>query len=246
MIRIARKVHRVTGYVVFIQVILWILGGVVFSLVPFESLVKGGAVTSPPVAPAFPANWVNASRDSLSGLGNVSSLRSHNSSQGVLLEVLSENQTHWLRLADGKPIETPSATGITRYAATIYTGSGKHLATRRLEEPDSTVLGLVKELYGRKDVWQVSYDDGAGTRLYFDGPTGRYLTVRNDYWVLFDALWRLHIMDYSEGENFNNWFLRLFSVLAILFALSGAVLTVNALLRLIRRSSRASSPAGKV
>ena len=70
--------------------------------------------------------------------------------------------------------------------------------------------------------------------MYFDGPTGRYLTVRNDYWVVFDALWRLHIMDYSEGEDFNNWFLRLFSLLAIVFALSGAVLSISALRRAIR------------
>jgi len=233
MIRTARKIHRVTGYLVFIQVILWIAGGVVFSLVPFDSLVKGGAVTLPPAHPPFPANWLSAAGDSLADLGNITAIRSHNSSQGVLLEAQSNDETRWLRLLDGRPMAEPSAAGITRYAATIYTGSGEHQATRRLDEPDSMVLGLVKELYGRKDVWQVSYADGAGTRLYFDGPTGRYLTVRNDYWVLFDALWRLHIMDYSEGENFNNWFLRVFSVLAIVFALSGAVLTVNALRRAV-------------
>lgn len=234
MIRTARKIHRVTGYLVFIQVILWIAGGVVFSLVPFDSLVKGGAVTSPPANPVFPTNWMTANDGYLSGLGNISALRSHNSSQGLLLEVQGETETHWLRLADGSPIETPSAAGITDYAATIYNGPGEHLATLRLQEPGATVLGLVKELYGRTDVWQVSYADSAGTRLYFDGPTGRYLTVRNDYWVLFDALWRLHIMDYSEGENFNNWLLRLFSVLAIVFALSGAVLIISALRRAIR------------
>ena len=235
MIRTARKIHRVTGYLVFIQVILWIAGGVVFSLVPFDSLVKGGAVTVPPANPPFPANWMAVAGDTLAALGNITAIRSHNSSQGVLLEAQGDETTHWLRLADGSPVEAPSAAGIAQYAATIYTGPGEQLATRRLDEPNSTVLGLVKELYGRKDVWQVSYADSAGTRLYFDGPTGRYLTVRNDYWVVFDALWRLHIMDYSEGENFNNWFLRLFSVLTIVFALSGAVLTINALNRAVRR-----------
>ena len=41
-------------------------------------------------------------------------------------------------------------------------------------------------------------------------------------------------MDYGQGENFNNWFLRLFSLLAIVFALSGVVLIINALRRTIR------------
>ena len=132
-------------------------------------------------------------------------------------------------------MEDPTPESVTEFAATIYTGPGTHLSTRRLDQPDSTVLGLVDELYGREDIWQVNYDDSAGTRLYFDGPSGRYLTVRNDYWVVFDAFWRLHIMDYSEGENFNNWLLRLFSVIAAVFALSGAVLIFNALKRAVSR-----------
>ena len=235
MIRTARKIHRFTGYLVFIQVVLWIAGGLVFSLIPFDTLVKGGAVISPPDTPSFPADWMETAGEPLASLGSVTALRSHNSSQGILLEAQVGDETHWLRLADGSRVETPSAETVTAYADQIYSGPGEHLATRYLQELDSSVFGLVKELYGRKDVWQVRYDDGASTRLYFDGQTGRYLTVRNDYWVLFDAMWRLHIMDYSQGENFNNWFLRLFSVLAIVFALSGVVLIINALRRVARR-----------
>ena len=235
MIRTARKIHRVTGYLVFIQVILWIAGGVVFSIVPFDSLVKGGAVTQVSAAPSFPGNWLEQTANGLASMGSIHHIQSHNSSQGVLLEVSSEASTQWLRLADGRPMEDPTPESVTEFAATIYTGPGTHLSTRRLDQPDSTVLGLVDELYGREDIWQVNYDDSAGTRLYFDGPSGRYLTVRNDYWVVFDAFWRLHIMDYSEGENFNNWLLRLFSVIAAVFALSGAVLIFNALKRAVSR-----------
>ena len=232
MIRTARKVHRLTGYLVFIQVILWIAGG---SIVPFDSLVKGGAVTQVSAAPSFPGNWLEQTASGLASMGSIHHIQSHNSSQGVLLEVSSEASTQWLRLADGRPMEDPTPESVTEFAATIYTGPGTHLSTRRLDQPDSTVLGLVDELYGREDIWQVNYDDSAGTRLYFDGPSGRYLTVHNDYWVVFDAFWRLHIMDYSEGENFNNWLLRLFSVIAAVFALSGAVLIFNALKRAVSR-----------
>ena len=235
MIRTARKIHRITGYLVSLQVILWIAGGVVFSLVPFDSLVKGGAVTSLPTTASFPGNWLENAGAGLTSAGNIQRVQSHNSSQGVLLEVTDDRSTQWLRLSDGRPMETPTPESITDYAATIYTGPGAHLSTRRLTRPDASVLGLVDELYGREDIWQVNYSDGAGTRLYFDGPSGRYLTVRNDYWVVFDAFWRLHIMDYGEGENFNNWLLRLFSVLAAVFALSGAVLIFYALKRAVRR-----------
>lgn len=235
MIRAARKIHRITGYLVSIQVILWIAGGLVFSLVPFDSLVKGGAVTSFPTTTTFPGNWLENAGASLTSAGDIKHIQSYNSSQGVLLEVTGNTSTQWLRLSDGRSMENPTPESITDYAATIYTGPGVHLSTRRLTHPDSSVLGLVDELYGREDIWQVNYGDSAGTRLYFDGPSGRYLTVRNDYWVVFDAFWRLHIMDYGEGENFNNWLLRVLSVLAAVFALSGTVLIVHALKRAVRR-----------
>ena len=235
MIRTDRKVHRITGYLVFIQVMLWIAGGVVFSLVPFNSLVKGGAAVDLPPNPPFPSNWQTDIRGPLAEMDSISEIKSHNSSQGLLLEVRADESIQWLRLADGQSIEPPSPDSVTAYARSIYRGNGEHRSTLRLQEPEPYVMGLVDELYGRKDVWQVSYDDSPGTRLYFDGATGRYLTVRNDYWVVFDALWRLHIMDYSEGEDFNNWFLRIFSVLAAVFALSGSVLIISALKRAARK-----------
>ena len=38
----ARKIHRWVSCIVFIQVSLWVLGGLTFAVVPFNSIVKGG------------------------------------------------------------------------------------------------------------------------------------------------------------------------------------------------------------
>ncbi len=53
-IRTARKIHRWVSYIVFAQVTLWILGGLTFAVLPFDSVVKGGAVMEPVENPAFP------------------------------------------------------------------------------------------------------------------------------------------------------------------------------------------------
>ena len=79
--------------------------------------------------------------------------------------------------------------------------------------------------------WQVDIDDWLNTRFYFDGPSGLYHTVRNDAWVVYDTFWRLHIMDYGSGENFNNPLISAFSISALLFALSGIALGTQRLLR---------------
>ena len=227
-IRTARKIHRWISYIVFAQVTLWILGGLTFAVLPFDSVVKGGAVMEPPENPAFPQGWLAKLAPHVSDLESINGITAHNSSQGLLVELLEGDDPHWIRLGDGLAATPPSAEEIESYAQRLYQGEGTASATRHISEPEYRYLGLVDELYGRTDVWQVSFDDAYDTRLYFDAPTGRYLTIRNDFWVFYDAMWRLHIMDYGSGENFNNVWLRIFTPLAMIFALSGLVLTWNA------------------
>lgn len=244
VMRTARTVHRVLSYIVFAQVTLWILGGLVFAVVPFDSVVKGGAVKAPATSPAFPDDWMEKVAPHLAVLGNLDGLSAHDSSQGLLMELQSGENRRWIRLADGTIAQRPAADSVGTYALTLYRGGGELAGVRHLADTEYRYLGLVDELYGRKDVWQASFDDGYGTRLYFDGPTGRYLTIRNDFWVFYDAMWRLHIMDYSGGEDFNNVLLRVFAPLAMLFALSGLFMTYSsARFALRRRRGRAGRRA---
>jgi len=236
-VRTARKIHRWVSYVVFAQLLLWIAGGLTFAVLPFDAVVKGGAVMAPQANPAFPEGWLEVLGSHAEQLESVHGVSAHNSSQGLLIELMGDEQARFIRLDDGKPAEPPSTEQVSSYAAELYRGDGVLASTRYIAEPEYRYLGLVDELYGRVDVWQVNFDDAYDTRLYFDAPTGRYVTVRNDFWVFYDAMWRLHIMDYGEGENFNNLLLRIFTPLALLFALSGLVLTYNAARRGLARRS---------
>jgi hypothetical protein len=44
---------------------------------------------------------------------------------------------------------------------------------------------------------------------------------------MFDFMWMLHIMDYDDRDDINNWWLVVLSFCALLFALSGAALVVH-------------------
>ena len=61
----------------------------------------------------------------------------------------------------------------------------------------------------------------------------------NGAWVWYDFFWRLHIMDYAGGEDFNGTLLRLASLTALGLVLAGAVLAVLALRRRWRISRKA-------
>jgi hypothetical protein len=51
--------HRWLGYLVALQVLAWMLGGLVFSWVPFQAWVKSGDVVKRPAQP-LPAQWLAA------------------------------------------------------------------------------------------------------------------------------------------------------------------------------------------
>ena len=56
------------------------------------------------------------------------------------------------------------------------------------------------------DVWSVGLDVGgtkiAGGLVRF--PAGEVVARRSDVWRLYDLFWRIHILDFEAGENFNH------------------------------------------
>ena len=54
--------------------------------------------------------------------------------------------------------------------------------------------------------------------------SGEITAIRSDSWRTWDFLWGTHIMDYSERENIDNLLLKIFSLLALVSAMSGIIL----------------------
>jgi len=85
-------------------------------------------------------------------------------------------------------------------------------------------------------VWRVEFDDSRSTVLYVSPDQGRVLARRNDMWRVFDFFWMLHIMDYSNRDNFNSPLLITASVIGWVLAVTGIWLVVLWLMR--RRKKR--------
>ena len=74
--------------------------------------------------------------------------------------------------------------------------------------------------------YQVRFDNWKRTNIYVHANTGLVMARRNSIWRGFDFMWMLHILDFNERENFNNWLLRILSVLGLVTIVSGYVLWV--------------------
>ncbi|MFG6447647.1 hypothetical protein ACG0Z6_05250 [Roseateles sp. BYS180W] len=231
------------GWVVAPQVLAWVLGGLLFAWMPFKAWVKAADTVQRPALNVDAALLVQqmalpheATRQELAQLGTVSAAAWVMAAEGPALKLNTAEGERWLTM-QGQWLEPPTQAAVLRRAQQVYRGSGQVLEIEQLAQVPRSLL-WVQELRHRGAVWRVQFDDKLHTRLYFDARSGEFLVARTRAWVLYDLMWRLHVMDYSEGEDFNNPLLRAAALLALGLTLTGVVLGVNALLRSLRRRRR--------
>lgn len=229
--------HRWLGYLVAVQVLAWILGGLIFAWLPFQAWVKGGEVVRKPQI-SLPVGWQLKQQDLPGDRGALLALQSVATPAGPALKLsYAEGGEVWMR-AGGERLSPPGAAEIEAFARSLYIGQGRWLGLELIETVPQR-LGLVRELGERSGpVWRARFDDRFSSRFYFDPRSGELLAVRNEAWVLYDFFWRLHVMDYQGGEDFNNGWLRAAAAAAILLVFSGLGLSGLALARAWRRSRR--------
>jgi len=237
------RIHRWLGWLVGVQLLIWVSGGVVFSLLPFKPWVKGGDSVKPPVL-VLPAGWAERVAPALQAAaqsGEVTALAAVATPQGPALRLGHRGGPSTLVPADGTDWQPPDEAALRRFGAALYQGTGRLVAVERVASV-APRLGIVAETGGRGDLWRLRFDDALATRIYLDGRSGEFVASRNEAWVWYDFFWRLHIMDYAEGEDFNGSLLRAASVAAWGMVLAGTVLAVLALRRRWRGWRKAAHP----
>jgi PepSY-associated TM region len=231
------RLHRWLAWLVGLQVLIWICGGMLFSWLPFKAWVKSGDSLRPPQL-QLPADWAAKASPVLRAAtagAEVTAVSAVTTSQGTAWRITTHGQARPLLVrVDGAAWAAPDESSVRRFAQALYKGPGALTAVSRLAQAPRR-LGLVDEVAGRRELWRVSFDDALGTRLYIDASSGEFLAMRNEAWVWYDFFWRLHIMDYEGGEDFNGMLLRVAAALALLLTLAGTVLALLALRRRMRR-----------
>ena len=224
--------HRWLGYLIALQVLAWVLGGLVFAWLPFQPWVKAADAFTKPQQP-LPAGWTTALAALPPAPGPLLAVQSVATAAGPALKLRYAQGEQWLSAAGGE-LPRADAESVGRFARSIYRGPGALASVTTLTEAPRR-LGIVRELGERRDAWVAQFDDGLRTRMYFELRSGELLTVRNEAWVVYDFFWRLHVMDYSHGEDFNNTLLRVSAIAIFGLLLTGLVLMTLALRRAWRR-----------
>lgn len=215
----ASRLHRWLALLIGIQLLLWFTSGLVMSLLPIER-VRGEHLVDREAAAPLSAQATYASPQSIIAASGtpVRALRHRMLLGRPIVEV--ETGSGAILLVDGTtgarlpPVDVRQAEAI---ALGAYRGTPSPKATVERVTTAST------EYKGRLPAWRVVLADAEDTRVYVTD-TGAIAAVRTGTWRLYDFFWGLHIMDWSEHENFNTPWLKAFAFGGLALAIAGTVL----------------------
>lgn len=216
-----QKLHKWVALVVGIQLLLWAVSGLVFTLLEPKS-VSGELRASPPPTPTLtedailtdPSAWIGAYAGR--SIHEVS-LRPFGG--GWVYRIAHDGGIELRQATDGAPLVIDAARA-RRLALDHYRGEGKLIGVNHLAEP-------TLETRGAGATWQAVFDDPAGTNLYFSADDGTMVAARTDAWRVFDFFWMLHTMDYAGRDDFNNPLVILVGSAALWIGITGVLLLLR-------------------
>lgn len=215
---IVQRIHLWTGLILGIQVLLWMLSGVFMSWFHIE-LVRGESNAVKAVAPELEAAAYASPGGVIAQADGAISLELRTFEGRPVYEVTDINGVSLFNARTGERLDPISEEVARRLAKNDYVGDAKIVKVALMAETPY-------EYRGEKPVWRVDFDDTLHTRIYVSRITGEVASRRNDIWRIFDFLWMLHIMDYDERDDINNWFLKIASAAGLMFAISGLIIVV--------------------
>lgn len=240
MLRLSLQIHKWLALIVGLQVLFWVAGGLVMSAIPI------GKVRGEHHVAEFQSSTL--ALDALLTASQAAAQAGVAPSE-VTLKTTPRGAYWLLTTPDGATHAIDAVTG--RHPAAIQAGEARLLAGIAYEGAGhkpiaATYIARAPQETGKSGaVWRVDFDDPERTALYLSPETGEVVSRRSNLWRFYDFFWRLHILDFKTGDNFNHPLLIGLAALSLPMAITGLVALVIRLKRDLRsylgRARRGSS-----
>ncbi|MGD2132491.1 MAG: PepSY domain-containing protein [Maricaulaceae bacterium] len=230
------RVHKWIALIVGLQIAIWIAGGVVMSVIPIEQ-VRGEHKIAPQVpALVFPQDAIPV-EEAAAGIGPIRSAELGDWFGRPVWRITDGNRAVFtVDARTGERLSPFGEEAARAVAAADYAGDVAIATAVLLDDPPA-------EAGADGPLWRVEFVDRDRTTIYVNPATGLVHARRSSTWRFYDFFWRLHIMDYNDGEDFNHPLLITAAGVAAIVALSGLILLVIKMRRtvLIALKSRAGA-----
>ena len=215
VLRLSTQLHKWIALIVGIQVLFWVLGGLVMTVIPIERVRSEHHVAELAAAP-LPIEGVLGFREVSAGAGVVpveaalkGTLRGP-----VWVPKPAKGDPVTVSALTGKPLTPMSADEARELAQRAYKGDGRAVSARLLPRAP-------QETGKAGPIWRVDFQDAEKTTFYLSPATAEVVSRRSDVWRFYDFFWRLHIMDLEEGENFNHPLIIAAAILTLSIVVTG-------------------------
>jgi len=218
VLRYSTQIHKWIGLVVGVQVLFWVAGGLVMTAIPIETVRSEHRLkqTSPV---ALPVEQVLPLADVVQTAGIAPARAELKNTQRGPAWVLTprDGEPVTLNATTGQPFAAMDANEVTALAKAAYRGNAS---------PQMPVLldPAPKETGRDGPIWRVDFNDTERTSFYLSPQTGEVVTRRSAVWRFYDFFWRLHILDFKNGDNFNHPLLVGLTVLTLSIVVTGFIL----------------------
>ena len=204
-----RSFHKYLSLAISIQLLLWTISGIYFAFNKIE-LIRGEQYL-------LEQEISEVSLDEIRKTFNAQNL-------GILKRL-----DQWIiRVEDGSgayytDLNGNKLTSLTKEQVKLAVKGQTSLTPVNVTRITSSSEG--SEFRGRElPLFKVTTSSEDEVNIYVDAVSGEVKAIRSDSWRWWDLLWSLHIMDYTERENIDNFLLKIFSILALISSLSGITL----------------------
>ena len=190
-----RKIHRYLSIFIAIQLLLWTISGIYFAYNKIE-MVRGEQYRLP----------LETEYRIFKRLGQ---------------EIIEKNENGlktYLTYPDNLPVNNLLPSEVINIAKEKTSLNPTEVSLIETAERGAEFRGR------RLPIYKVSTDTKDDINIYIDPITGDVAAIRSDSWRAWDLLWALHIMDYQDRDNINNFLLKIVSILALVSSISGVIL----------------------
>ncbi|MFC5372394.1 PepSY domain-containing protein [Brevundimonas faecalis] len=218
VLRYSTQIHKWVGLIVGIQVLFWVGGGLVMTAIPIET-VRSEHRLKPPKPAALPLDQALPLAE-IARLSGVAPARAE-------LKSTQRGPAWILTPVEGTPVTVAAATGRPFAPMTANEAAALAVAAYRGEAaPRPAVLldPAPKETGREGPIWRVDFQDAERTAFYLSPQTGEVVTRRSAVWRFYDFFWRLHILDFKNGDNFNHPLLVGLTLLTLSIVITGFIL----------------------
>jgi uncharacterized iron-regulated membrane protein len=218
MLRWSLQLHKWIGLIVGLQVLGWVLGGLIMTAIPIERVRS--------------EQHIAAFQPEALALGRVISLQAAAEAAGMhpaeatLKTTLrgpvwtlkdGAGKTQTLDATTGRPMAAMTPNEARLLAGIAYQGQGRPVAMRYFQTPP-------QEAGKPGPLWRVEFNDRERTAFYLSPTTGEVVSRRSNVWRFYDFFWRIHILDFKTGDNFNHPLIVGAAAVTLLMTVTGLVL----------------------